>query len=317
MGDNDHGSKSETETDAGKAKYFVTPKEIGSAGKTTSSKGTFSPGFLNQSLNLHGDVAYKMDHTRRGVAVVFDIHHFKHLRYRSGSKRDSSMLKTTLSELGFYVKVLSNANSAEIKNVLLTEAAKDHSDADCFLCIFLSHGDDGIVYGSDGDYDEKDTQIPLQELFDLFRGDRCPSLVGKPKIFIVQACRGSKFEEGVSLVEVDAASTQNIYEVEEGTKPTIPSGADFLISYSTSEGYFSHRDTCLGSWFIQDLVKVMKEYGSSTEFTTLLTYVNSLVAKRAVERCLQKELVGKKQMPCFLSMLTKQLIFTPKRSNIK
>lgn len=67
-----------------------------------------------------------------------------------------------------------------------TEAARDHSDADCFLCVFLSHGDDGIIFGSDGDYDKEDTQIPLQELFDLFRGDRCPSLVGKPKIFIVQ-----------------------------------------------------------------------------------------------------------------------------------
>ncbi len=55
----------------------------------------------------------------------------------------------------------------------------DHSDCDCIMCIFLTHGDDGVIYGKDG-------TLPIQAFFDVFRGENCPSLVGKPKIFLVQ-----------------------------------------------------------------------------------------------------------------------------------
>ena len=77
-------------------------------------------------------------------------------------------------------------------------------------------------------------------------------------------------------------------------------------------GYYSHRDTAFGSWYIQALCQALDTYGTTLEFTHLLTIVNRLVANRAVERCLQPSMIGKKQIPCFMSMLTKQLYFTPK-----
>lgn len=54
-----------------------------------------------------------------------------------------------------------------------------HTDADCFLCVFLSHGEGNHIYA----YDAK---IEIQTLTGLFKGDKCQSLVGKPKIFIIQ-----------------------------------------------------------------------------------------------------------------------------------
>lgn len=62
---------------------------------------------------------------------------------------------------------------------MISAAAANHADADCFVCIFLSHGENGHIYA----YDEK---IEIQEITDLFKGDMCRSLVGKPKIFILQ-----------------------------------------------------------------------------------------------------------------------------------
>lgn len=52
-------------------------------------------------------------------------------------------------------------------------------DADCFVCIFLSHGENGHVFAHDA-------KIDVQEMTALFKGDKCRSLVGKPKIFILQ-----------------------------------------------------------------------------------------------------------------------------------
>ena len=74
---------------------------------------------------------------------------------------------------------------------LLTAAEADHTDADCFVCVFLSHGEDGHVFSRNG-------KVDIKEITALFRGDQCKSLVGKPKIFIFQvtltSCNDNRYE---------------------------------------------------------------------------------------------------------------------------
>lgn len=60
-----------------------------------------------------------------------------------------------------------------------TAAEADHSDVDCFMLVFLSHGENDHVYTFNG-------KISIQDITSLFKGDKCKSLVGKPKIFILQ-----------------------------------------------------------------------------------------------------------------------------------
>lgn len=55
----------------------------------------------------------------------------------------------------------------------------DHKNCASFVCVLLSHGDDGIFFGIDG-------SVELKYLTSLFRGNRCRSLVGKPKLFFIQ-----------------------------------------------------------------------------------------------------------------------------------
>lgn len=56
---------------------------------------------------------------------------------------------------------------------------EDHTDKDCFVLAILSHGDDGTIYGTDG-------ILAVKDIVDSFRGNVCPSLAEKPKIFIFQ-----------------------------------------------------------------------------------------------------------------------------------
>jgi len=58
-------------------------------------------------------------------------------------------------------------------------ASSDHSDCDCFGCAILSHGREGYIYATD-------RLVPLETLTWPFKGDRCPSLIGKPKLFFIQ-----------------------------------------------------------------------------------------------------------------------------------
>lgn len=57
----------------------------------------------------------------------------------------------------------------------------------------------------------------------------------------------------------------------------IPTLADLLIMYSTSEGFYSFRNPEMGSWFIQALCEELKE-NSHEEILTILTGVNRRVA---------------------------------------
>ena len=70
-----------------------------------------------------------------------------------------------------------------MEKVLSWIADMDHSQKYCLVCNILSHGDADNVYGSDG------MKLPIQELFKIFKAGSCPSLVNKPKLFFIQACR--------------------------------------------------------------------------------------------------------------------------------
>lgn len=66
-----------------------------------------------------------------------------------------------------------------ILNPLFIAAELDHRDNDCFTCAILSHGEDGFIWGID-------RMIPINDLMEPFKGNKCLSLAGKPKIFFIQ-----------------------------------------------------------------------------------------------------------------------------------
>uniref|UniRef100_A0AAA9TSQ4 Group XIIA secretory phospholipase A2 n=2 Tax=Bos TaxID=9903 RepID=A0AAA9TSQ4_BOVIN len=255
---------------------------------------------------------YKMDHKRRGIALIFNHERFFwHLTLpnRPGTSADRDNLRRRFSDLGFEVKCFDDLRAEELLLKIHEASTASHVDADCFLCVFLSHGEGNHIYA----YDAK---IEIQTLTGLFKGDKCQSLVGKPKIFIIQACRGSQHDVPVIPLDVVDHRTDtpdvNLTQVDAASVYTLPAGADFLMCYSVAEGYYSHRETVNGSWYIQDLCEMLGKFGSSLEFTELLTLVNRKVSQRRVDFCRDPNAIGKKQVPCFASMLTKKLHFSPK-----
>ncbi|KAG7333773.1 hypothetical protein KOW79_002180 [Hemibagrus wyckioides] len=245
---------------------------------------------------------YKMNHKNRGKAIIFNQENFKgDSNKRLGTNKDRDNLRESFQALGFEVNDYNDKSKKEVLHELHKAANTDHTDDDCFVCIFLTHGDEGQISA----YDD---MISIKEISDFFRGDQCKSLIGKPKIFIFQACAGKKYEDPVTGMV--GGDNDDKDEVEEAANIyTIPAGADFLMCYSSAVGFYSIRNPQLGSYYIQDLCETLQQHGSTLEFTELLTLVNLKVSQRDMY---PEDGEKKKQMPCFTSMLTKKLYFTKK-----
>merc|ERR1712098_776809 len=83
-------------------------------------------------------------------------------------------------KLGLEVEIWNDLNAMDMEIKLKAVAKENHSEANSFVCVIMSHGYEGAVRSSDG------CVIELDKIFNMFNGDKCPTLVGKPKTFFIQ-----------------------------------------------------------------------------------------------------------------------------------
>ncbi len=74
----------------------------------------------------------------------------------------------------------------QIFDVFRQESKDISCEATVLVVFILSHGVADAVYGIDGKL------VNIEDLVTLFDGKHCSKLVGKPKLFFIQACQGSK-----------------------------------------------------------------------------------------------------------------------------
>lgn len=197
-------------------------------------------------------------------------------------------------------------------------ASKNFTDYSCLIVVIMTHGEkNGILF-------TYDTSIYVDDLWRQFMGSECPTLVGKPKLFFIQACKGTMLDPGSLLQTQKPRTTRDghMSALASRSNPinpspyVIPSCADILIYFCTAEGYYSYRNTATGSWFIQTLCNKFSHYlsGSTEEvdLMRILTAVNRHVAFDRQALCPGQMTDACKQMPTITSMLTKMLIFNRK-----
>lgn len=238
---------------------------------------------------------YSLNFPSKGQCIIINNKNFDRgtgMSQRNGTDVDAANMMKVFSNLGYKVKIYNDQSVKQMEQVLTAVSKEDHSSSASFVCVLLSHGDEGMIFGTDG-------SIQLHDLTSLFRGDRCKSLAGKPKLFFIQACRGTELDPGI---EEDSGN--------DGTTK-IPVEADFLYAYSTAPGYYSWRNTMTGSWFIQSVCDMINAYGKELELQHILVRVNHKVAAEFESISNSPGFHAKKQIPCIVSMLRKEMYFFP------
>ncbi|KAM8909749.1 caspase-3-like [Spinachia spinachia] len=239
---------------------------------------------------------YRMGYPSMGTCLIINNKNFHRktgMMARSGTDVDAANAAETFKGLGYKVHFATDQTIDQMVQLLAKVSKEDHSNSASFVCVLLSHGNEGVIFGTDGF--EK-----LDVLTKFFKGDRCKSLVGKPKLFFIQACRGMELDEG-SQIEADSVDGQ--------TSDRIPVEADFLYAYSTAPGYYAWRNTLNGSWFMQSLCEMLRRFSGQLELMQIMTRVNHKVALHFESSSEIPGFSGKKQIPCIVSMLTKDFYF--------
>lgn len=259
-----------------------------------------NPGSKTEKL-----MTYKMDGPHRGYCLIINNCSFTGtLQKRRGSNKDAEMLAQVFTWLGLDVQTYTDKTSVEIKNLMQEwRSSKDHRDRDCFVCCILSHGELGLVYGTD------EREVPIRTIMSYFTARQCPQLAEKPKLFFIQACQGKEIQQAV-YIEADAQNP-DLLPIQQLVSPSesIPEEADFLLGMATVGGYASFRHIQHGTWYIQALCnKLQLLVPRGEDILSILTEVNEDVSKRA------DNLGKKKQMPQPAYTLRKKLIFPVPRS---
>ncbi|XP_062373971.1 caspase 20, apoptosis-related cysteine peptidase [Sardina pilchardus] len=250
--------------------------------------------------DTNSDNAYTMINNPRGLCIIINNENFQTLSTRRGSSEDADALRKVFTWLSFEVEYHQDLTKDKMKSAV--QEGSQRADGDCFVCCVMSHGETNGVFGCDSGV------MTVEEMITPFKGNNCPRLAGKPKLFFIQACRGRLFQNE-AMIRADSSREDN-QDLEMDAYPgemiSIPAEADFLVSMATVNEYFSFRNNITGSWFIQSLCKQLKEgVLRRDDILTILTYVNDDVCRE------EGNIRGKKakQVPDQSFRLRKRLVF--------
>ena len=165
--------------------------------------------------------------------------------YRPGSSKDAKDIKAVFEKFGFVVISKTNLDKTETLKLMEDVATHyDHADKSSLFVFLLSHGENEFIFSSMYE------KIELSEILSPFYN--CPTLTDKPKVFIVQACRG---------LTADVIPPPSLRR-------------DFLIVYATATGEPAWRHPDEGTWYIQSFLEVIQKHHRK-KFLGILTIVHS------------------------------------------
>ncbi|KAL1780225.1 caspase-14-like isoform X1 [Sigmodon hispidus] len=254
---------------------------------TTSLRGTLCLGDVDPwspEPDFGPSEQYDLSGTRAALllAVIQD---------RLGTQHDVVALGDLCQALGFKVTLRTDPTAQEFWEELVQfkEKLDTHKGpVSCVLVALMAHGGpQGQLLGADGR--EVQPEMLMQEL------GCSQALHGRPKIFLLQACRGGNRDPGVGpralpwyrrwLRVPPAIPTQadvlQIHVDAPGSLPSAPGSsgqADILTVYAAAEGCVAYRDEGKGSDFVQTLVEVIRA-SPGGDLIELLTQVNRRVCE--------------------------------------
>ncbi|XP_006121825.2 caspase-14-like [Pelodiscus sinensis] len=237
----------------------------------------------------------KYDMSKKRVAFMMCVK-----KGRPGAEKDIERMNKWLCKYQFEEPFQPCIDPDEKEILLALKKFRDKinqskDEVSCCLITLMSHGRNGYIQGNDT------KEVLLDDIFALFNNMQCPKLQEKPKIFIIQACRGGKKDSGVEKTDDEPE------EVDDTSHFRLPTASDYFIVYSTQKDYVSLRNTEKGSRIIEAMDEVLSKDGTEWHIWDLFTKINGNLVGKTFEH----NNSSVKQTLVMESTLTKALYLAP------
>ena len=150
--------------------------------------------------------AYPMTRRSRGHCLIINVREYNsrggirnshretsdYFIQRVGSEVDVKNLRTLFTSLDFECAVVVDPNLKDVHETCNKLATRQNiGDMDMLVVIVMANGNEkGFLMADEG-------VLVIEDLLKKFNNSGCPSLRGKPKLFICQGCRGDDSDLGV------------------------------------------------------------------------------------------------------------------------
>ncbi|KAJ2940881.1 hypothetical protein O0L34_g10141 [Tuta absoluta] len=264
------------------------------------------PLFNKNSLPAHADT-YELEKFEKNAMIIFNHEKVEGYEDRVGTMEDEKALRDTFLKFGFEIHEPGrNLKKVDLFGALKKFSEQDFTDYGCVVIVILTHGSsNGLLLATDEGqrYSERD-------IISYFKTHTKATLITKPIILIIQACRGEASTEGVEVRNIALRSLVIPKDAREEFKTYfLPVESDMLVFHSSYPGKPSYRPN-QGSWFIQTLCKLVDKLYLTHDLESIFTEVKREVAidKYSTEH---NPVTGEndvlKQMPVVTSTLIRKL----------
>ncbi|XP_004075421.1 caspase-1 [Oryzias latipes] len=136
----------------------------------------------------------KASYKSRVALMITNIKFSNEKLNRAGAEKDEENMDRLLSKLGYEV-VKHKSLTGKAINEAFIEFTKHPKlkETDSVIVVLMSHGKLGAVLGVEWKHDDENPdEFPVNSIYEHLGPEKCPALLDKPKIIIIQACRGDQ-----------------------------------------------------------------------------------------------------------------------------
>ena len=243
-----------------------------------------------------------------GLAIIIsnDYWSSSHFKTLKGAYKDGKNMCQAFKYLKFATHWEPNVTIQRLMELIYDAAHYDlyHllENYKCIAFVFAGHG--GTM---DHIYMQDDTPVSITDIVQQFLPKSAPHIATLPKLFLIDACRGTKVINPVLIPRGSAEIPQgNVVErgVTELLSSRLPPEGNCLIAYSTMPEHMSYEQSGEGSIWITILAEMLCTSHASID--DILTAVNGKMMEKY-----QTLLQCPMQQPEKISRLNKVLVLNP------
>nr|QWC93440.1 caspase-1a [Oncorhynchus mykiss] len=192
---------------------------------------------------------------------------------RRGAEKDEEDVERLLRDLGYDVVKHRNLSGQEMDEAVKAFSKREeHLLSDSVFVVMMSHGELGAIMGVHYKKGDPNLDIfPINNIFTHLNTENCKALINKPKVILIQACRGGKdgsvwVSDTVPGSSLDLGLESDSFRREHKEK-------DFISLLSCTPDTVSYRDPEMGTLFVQRIMETFNTYACDDHIEELFRKV--------------------------------------------